>query len=100
MNIKKYQKNVFIVLVILFVSKMTLAATVGGSVSMATGGTGRGTVEPTDGTLLNPAIVAQIPTKYMSFNYTKDHTQVAISDNGRDALFPAALSFVRNEKDN
>lgn len=83
----------------LIISNLALAVPYGGSVSMATGGTGRGTAEPTDSVLLNPAIVAQIPTKYFSFNYSKDQMGLIISDNGREALFPAALAFNRIELD-
>lgn len=81
------------------ISNHAMAVPYGGSVSMATGGTGRGTAEPTDSVLLNPAIVAQIPTKYFSFNYSKDQMGLIISDNGREALFPAALAFNRTELD-
>lgn len=83
----------------LFFCDLGLATPVVGSVSTATGGTGRGTVEPTDSVLLNPAIVAQIPTKYFSFNYSKDQMGLTISDNGREALFPAALALNRIEVD-
>ncbi|MBC7465995.1 MAG: hypothetical protein H7256_08380 [Bdellovibrio sp.] len=91
--------KIILVLSTLFFSNISFATPVVGSVSTATGGTGRGTVEPTDSVLLNPAIVAQIPTKYFSFNYSKDQMGLTISDNGRDALFPAALALNRIEVD-
>jgi len=97
MTNKTFFKIVFLSIISLFSS--TSFAQVAGSVSMATGGTGRGTVDPTDSVLLNPAIVAQIPTKYFSFNYATDQMGLTISDNGRQALFPAAIAFNRTEVD-
>ncbi|MBC7741585.1 MAG: hypothetical protein H7061_05280 [Bdellovibrionaceae bacterium] len=75
------------------------AATVytAGAVSTATGGSGRGVIEPVDSILLNPAIVSQMNSKFFSVNYSKDQWGITIADNGREALFPAALAFVRNE---
>lgn len=70
-----------------------------GAVSTATGGTGRGAAEPIDSVLLNPAIVATLPTKFFSFNYTKDQWGLTIADNGHEALFPAALAFVKSDSD-
>lgn len=96
---KKSILKIVLVLASLILSTEVFAIPVAGSVSMSTGGTGRGTVEPSDSVLLNPAIVAQIPTKYFSFNYSKDQMGLTISDNGREALFPAALAFNRNEVD-
>ncbi len=82
------------------ISEAAQASAMVGSISAATGGTGRGTVEPVDGVLLNPASVALINSKFFSFNYSKDQMGVTISDNGKTALFPAAIAFVRTEKDN
>lgn len=97
MKIKSISKLILLLAGFLF-SDGAWAAPYIGSVSLATGGTGRGTVEPTDSVLLNPAIVAQIPTKYFSFNYSKDRMGATISDNGREALFPAALAFNRTDQ--
>jgi hypothetical protein len=83
-------------LIVFFSSLPSFALPVTGTVSMSTGGTGRGTVEPTDSVLLNPAIVAQIPTSYISLNYTRDQYGITISDNGKEALFPAAVAFNRS----
>ncbi|MFZ3231819.1 MAG: hypothetical protein WA160_16555 [Pseudobdellovibrio sp.] len=98
--IQKTVVNNFLILSVLLISNLSVAVPLGGSVSMATGGAGRGTVETSDGVILNPAIVAQLPTKYISFNYSQEQTELSISDNGREALFPAALAFIRKEKDN
>ena len=97
---KKFVKIIFVLLSGLFFSTTALATAIIGSVSTATGGTGRGAIEPIDGVLLNPSSVAQIKTKFFSFNYQKDQMGITISDNGKEALFPAAIAFVRSEKDN
>lgn len=70
-----------------------------GSVSTATGGSGRGTTEPIDGVLLNPAMVGLLSSQFFSANYTNQQWGLTISDNGKEALFPAALSFVRSDVD-
>lgn len=66
-----------------------------GSVSAATGGTGVGAVEATDSVLINPATIAQIPTKYFSVGYAEKRWGATVSDNGKEALFPAALGYYR-----
>lgn len=101
MNKNMNLKNLIIFsLLFLLSTAYAMAAPIIGSVSAATGGTGRGTVEPVDGVLLNPASVAQIKSKFFSFNYSKDQMAVTISDNGKEALFPAAIAFDTYEKDN
>lgn len=65
-----------------------------GAISTATGGSGRGAVETVDGILLNPAFVAEFPTKNFSVNYSDDEWAMTVSDNGEDSYFPAALQFV------
>ncbi len=88
-------KNILI-LVILF-SQLAIASPIIGSVSTATGGTGRGAIEPVDGVLLNPSSVAKIKTQFFSFNYSNQQMAATIADNGKDALFPAAIAFVRTD---
>ena len=95
-----FVKIIFVFIGALLFSNTLFATAIIGSVSTATGGTGRGAIEPVDGVLLNPSSVAQIKTKFFSFNYQKDQMAVTISDNGKEALFPAAIAFVRAEKDN
>ncbi len=68
-----------------------------GAVSTATGGTGRGAVEPIDGILLNPATVSDLPTKNFSVNYSADAWAMTVSDNGKDVYLPAALRFVKTQ---
>jgi hypothetical protein len=66
-----------------------------GAVSTATGGSGRGAIESVDGVLLNPAILSDLPRKNFSVNYSSDQWAMVVSDNGQDAYFPAAFSFLR-----
>ncbi len=66
-----------------------------GAVSAATGGSGRGAVEPVDGILLNPATISDLPDKIFSYNYSADHWALTISDNGQEAYLPAALKFIK-----
>ncbi len=66
-----------------------------GAVSTATGGTGRGAIEPVDGILLNPATISDMPTKNFTFNYSPDQWALTVSDNGKDSYLPAAIKFVK-----
>lgn len=68
-----------------------------GAVSTATGGTGRGAVEPVDGILLNPATVSDLPNQNFSFNYSADQWALTVTDNGHDVYLPAALKFVKSQ---
>ena len=70
-----------------------------GAVTTATGGSGRGAVEPVDGVLINPAIITDFPDKNFSVNYSLDQWAVSISDNGKEAFFPAAFVFVNSKTD-
>lgn len=69
--------------------------TFAGSVSASAGGTGVGVVEPSDSVLLNPATVAQIPTKFFAVSYAESRWGITMSDNGKEALFPAALAYYK-----
>jgi hypothetical protein len=82
-----------------FFAHASLAPIAPGSVSTATGGSGRGVAEPIDSTLLNPAAVSLLATKFLTSTYSNEQWAVTIEDNGRDALFPAALSYMRQDVD-
>lgn len=71
-----------------------------GAVTSATGGTGRGAIEPIDGVLLNPATISDMPSKTFSYNYSNNEWALSVTDNGRDALIPAALIFVKTTNNN
>src|SRR3989338_1100131 len=97
---KNITKLVLIFASAFLLSQLSFATAIGGSVSTATGGTGRGAIEPIDGVLLNPSSVAQIKSQFFSFTYSTEQMGITISDNGKEALFPAALAFVLTERDN
>lgn len=93
-------EKIILTLVIVLISAKGFGALGTGSVSTATGGSGRAAAEPVDSVLLNPAVVAELPTKFFSATYNPDSWGITISDNGKDALFPAALAFQRSDIDN
>jgi len=91
-------KNIFLTIAFLIFSLSTFAVPLTpGSISTATGGSGRGTTEAIDGVLLNPAMIGLLSSKILSANYTNHQWGITIADNGAEALFPAALSFVRSD---
>lgn len=77
-----------------FCLQNTLAAV--GAVSTATGGSGRGAIEPVDGVLLNPATVSDLPNNNFSMNYSADEWALTVTDNGKDSYIPAAVRFVKS----
>ncbi len=90
-------KIIKISFVVLFFSNFARAEI--GAVSTATGGTGRGAVETVDGMLLNPAFIAEFPTKTFSVNYSSSAWAMTITDNGVDSFFPAGLIFESSRTD-
>jgi hypothetical protein len=87
---------------IFFVAVLTLpqAKASIGAVSTATGGTGRGAVEPVDGVLLNPSTISDLPGKNFSVNTAHDTWAMSVADNGDDAYLPAALQFIKQNQTN
>ena len=81
---------------IFFIFSHQVSAAIG-AVSTATGGSGRGAVEPVDGVFLNPAMISDLSKKNFSFNYSAEQWGLAIVDNGADSYFPAALTLVRTD---
>lgn len=68
-----------------------------GAVSTATGGSGRGAIEPADGVLVNPATLSDFPRKHFSVSYSDNDWALVVADNGKDAYFPAGLIFRRTD---
>ncbi|AGH94363.1 hypothetical protein [Pseudobdellovibrio exovorus] len=87
----------FICAVSIFSTSTSLAYV--GAVSTATGGSGRGAMEPVDGVLLNPAIISDLPKKNLSVHYSDKDWALTVADNGKEAYFPAALVFRRTDMD-
>ena len=69
-----------------------------GAVSGSTGGAGVGSMEDVDGVYLNPASIALFPKKSFAASFSKVHTNIHMTDNGRDALFPASLSYTKSDE--
>lgn len=88
--------NIFVVALLI---SQNICASIG-AISTATGGTGRGAIEPIDGVLLNPASISDLPNNNFSYNYSSDEWAVTISDNGHDSYIPAALIFKKTKTDN
>jgi hypothetical protein len=69
-----------------------------GAPSMASGGAGAGVLEEVDGTYLNPASIALFQKKSFAASFSKYHTNIHMTDNGRDAFFPAALAYTKTDE--
>lgn len=82
----------------LFLSLNSFAIENTGAVSGATGGSGVGSLEDVDGVYLNPASIALFPKKSFAASFSKVHTNIHMTDNGRDALFPASLSYTKSDE--
>jgi len=97
MNLLK--NRMFILLVFNILGFMLAAETFAavGAVSTATGGSGRGAVEPVDGILLNPATISDLPSQNFSYNYSENHWALTVTDNGEDVYLPAAFKFVKTK---
>lgn len=70
-----------------------------GAISTATGGTGRGAIEPIDGVLLNPASISDLPNNNFSYNYSNNEWAITVSDNGHDSYIPAAFIYKKTNTD-
>ncbi len=90
-------KNIFATLISLLISFQVFANI--GAVSNATGGSGRGAVDTTDGILLNPAFLVDFPSKFLTVNYSQDDYAITVVDNGRESFFPAALEYIQTKSD-
>ncbi len=94
---------VLLSLLITFVSQNTFAAVqaqnIFGAVSLATGGAGVAIVDLTDSALLNAAVIPFYSQRQVSFSYSSSRFAGAMVDNGRDALFPAAIAYEQHSND-
>lgn len=65
--------------------------------SMATAGAGRASVEAGDVTTLNPAMLVHLTNRDLHTFATRDAWSVGVSDNARDSVVPAALSYTKSK---
>lgn len=70
-----------------------------GSVSTALGGAGVGAVDLVDGVFSNPAALPFYEQKSAALSFAKKSFRISLSDNGADALFPAALAYSQSDID-
>lgn len=64
-----------------------------GAVSAALGNSGVGTLEISEGVLINPGQIGLYESQNFGVSYSADQFLVHFADNGADALFPAALGY-------
>ena len=89
-------KNLFLLIIGSWLSISAFAFQPMGAVSGATGGSGAGSNDIIDGVFVNPATIALFGHKNFAASYSKEHLNVQFTDNGKDALFPAALLYTSN----
>ncbi len=70
-----------------------------GSVSTSLGGAGVGAINSIDGVLNNPSSIALFSQKTASIFLSYRAERIYMSDNGAEALFPAALGYSQQEID-
>lgn len=96
-------KKIISILILMGVSSVTLAALQAqnnfGAVSVGTGGAGVASVDLVDGALINSATIPFYPQKQISFSYSSSRFSGAMVDNGREALFPAAIAYEQQSND-
>jgi hypothetical protein len=93
-------KNIFISLIVLIACQISSAEIEAvGAVSTATGGSGRGAVDPVDGIYMNPAFLRDFTGQNFSYNYTRDAWALSLTDSGADSFFPAGVQLVNQKTD-
>lgn len=86
-----------VLLLIYLSANVALAQVYNSSISSATGGTGRATVEAGDASFLNPAALVHLRGRYFFSSVAKDEYAVTLSDNTLESAFPAAFGFVQRQ---
>lgn len=67
------------------------------AVSVSSGSSGVAAIDTVDGIILNPATLPFYPLRSMVFSYKRNDLQISLADNGKEALFPAALIYKQSE---
>ena len=65
------------------------------SVSLGTGGTGRGAVQGGDAVYLNPATLVHLRGKALFSGYLEGVFAVTLSDNSEDSFMPASIGYIK-----
>lgn len=88
------------VLVFLYLScSVAQAQLYNSSVSAATGGSGRASVEAGDAVYLNPATLAQLRDRHFFSSFAKNQMAFSLSDNSEDAALPGGLSYLQTKSE-
>ncbi|MGZ3770658.1 MAG: hypothetical protein ACXVCP_13690 [Bdellovibrio sp.] len=80
-----------------FIASSAGAQVYSSSISAATGGTGRATVEAGDSAFLNPGTLVHLRGHSMFTSFSKDEFAVSLTDNTEDSFLPSALSYVQRK---
>ena len=83
----------FLIAMVLIGGQFSEAKLFAGAVSAALGNAGVGTLEISEGVLINPGQLGLYETQNFGVSYTSDQVLVHFADNGADALFPASLGY-------
>ncbi len=89
----RFTKIIFMSFIIFTVQLFAFQKT--GAVSGASGGGGVGALEDVDGANLNPAQIAVFSKKVFAVSASSSHLNIEMIDNGRDALFPAGVTYTK-----
>lgn len=76
-----------------------LAQVFNSSVSSATGGTGRASVEASDATYLNPSALVHLKGTYFYSSFAEKEFAITLTDNSPSSTMPASLGFVQKKSD-
>ena len=67
------------------------------SVSAATAGTGRASVEPNDVIFLNSATLPHLQGRFFYTSFAKDEFVASLSDNTKESMIPGGLAYVQKK---
>lgn len=91
-------KKIILIFIYLFAFDLSSYAYTG-AVSSATGGAGTGLVDLTESAFFNPATIPVYQRKQMAFSYSVNRFSVSLTDNGKEALFPASIAYEQTSND-
>ncbi|KYG68853.1 hypothetical protein AZI87_06385 [Bdellovibrio bacteriovorus] len=92
-------KKLSVFLLVQLIANLAAAQVYNSSISAATGGTGRATVEAGDSTFLNPASQVHLRGHYFFASGAEDEFAITLSDNTEESMFPATLGYVQRTTD-
>lgn len=78
-----------------FILQTANAQIYNGSVSSATGGTGRAAVEAGDANYLNPATIVHLKGRHFYSSFAQTETALGLTDNSEESSVPASFAYLR-----